>query len=145
MASISNKLVAVGDAGCGKTSLFNVFLTGNALDGNTPHKFKKEVIDVVFDTKTVELSLCSTAGKNMEVRTGFIVDIRSEIYLCSSFFSGAEDLTEDLRKVTYQNTAVFLMCFSIDNPDSLVNIEKKWWPEICQVCPKGTTIQSIAI
>ena len=62
MASISKKVVAVGDVGCGKTSLFSVFLTGNALDVNTPHILDNEVMDVDVDGTIVALSLCSTGG-----------------------------------------------------------------------------------
>ena len=62
MASISKKVVAVGDVGCGKTSLLNVFSTGNALDVNTPHTLENEVTNVIIDDTLVSLSLCSTGS-----------------------------------------------------------------------------------
>ncbi|KAG8772728.1 GTP-binding protein Rho1 [Serendipita sp. 397] len=36
----------------------------------------------------------------------------------------------DLRPLTYPNTNVFLLCFSIDQPTSLNNVKAKWLPEI---------------
>ena len=58
--------------------------------------------------------------------------------LIYSFIAGVEEHNSIFRKETYENTDVFLMCFSIDNQDSLENIETKWWPEVHSVCPKGT-------
>ena len=52
---------------------------------------------------------------------------------------------EELRKEIYQNTDVFLMCFSIDNQDSLENIERKWWPEVHQVYPNGTAFSRLLL
>ena len=40
-----------------------------------------------------------------------------------------------LRPLSYPDTDVILMCFSVDNPDSLVNIPKKWTPEVRHFCP----------
>ena len=57
----------------------------------------------------------------------------------SSYFAGHEHHVF-LRQLTYQNTDVFLMCFSMDNPDSLANITKTWLPEVRHYCPKGTTL-----
>ena len=57
--------MAVGDVGCGKTSLLLVFSTDKALDGNTPQKPQNEVIDVEIDGVNVALSICSTAGEKL--------------------------------------------------------------------------------
>ena len=35
-----------------------------------------------------------------------------------------------LRLIAYPNTDVFLVCFSIINPDSYDNVREKWVPEI---------------
>ena len=37
------------------------------------------------------------------------------------------------------------MCFSLDNPDSLENIDKKWMPEVRQFCPKGTAFSTFLL
>ena len=62
MDRISKKVVAVGDAGCGKTSLLTVFSKDNVLDENTPHTLENIVIDVEVDGTKVALSLCNTSG-----------------------------------------------------------------------------------
>merc|ERR1712000_229138 len=37
--------------------------------------------------------------------------------------------------LSYPDTDVILMCFSIDSPDSLENIPEKWTPEVKHFCP----------
>ena len=39
------------------------------------------------------------------------------------------------RPLSYPETDVVLICFSIDNPDSLENVVEKWLPEIKHFCP----------
>ena len=41
----------------------------------------------------------------------------------------------DDRTLSYPDTDVILMCFSIDSPDSLENIPEKWTPEVKHFCP----------
>ena len=48
--------------------------------------------------------------------------------------AGQEDY-DRLRPLSYPDTDVILMCFSIDNPDSLENIPEKWTPEVRHFCP----------
>ena len=43
--------------------------------------------------------------------------------------AGQEDY-DRLRPLSYPDTDVILMCFSIDSPDSLENIPDKWTPEV---------------
>ena len=47
---------------------------------------------------------------------------------------GQEDY-DRLRPLSYPDTDVILMCFSVDNRDSLENIQSKWIPEIEHFCP----------
>ena len=47
--------------------------------------------------------------------------------------AGQEDY-DRLRPLSYPNTDVFLLCFSLTSPDSLTNIESKWCPEIRSYC-----------
>lgn len=50
------------------------------------------------------------------------------------FKAGQEDY-DRLRPLSYPDTDVILMCFSIDSPDSLENIPEKWNPEVKHFCP----------
>ena len=49
-------------------------------------------------------------------------------------YAGQEDY-DRLRPLSYPDTDVILMCFSIDSPDSLENIPEKWTPEVRHFCP----------
>lgn len=48
--------------------------------------------------------------------------------------AGQEDY-DRLRPLSYPDTDVILMCFSIDSPDSLENIMETWNPEVQHFCP----------
>merc|ERR1712243_356510 len=48
--------------------------------------------------------------------------------------AGQEDY-DRLRPLSYPDTDVIPMCFSIDSPDSLENIPEKWTPEVKHFCP----------
>src|ERR1700731_4156250 len=43
--------------------------------------------------------------------------------------AGQEDY-DRLRPLSYPQTDVFLICFSIVSPPSFDNVKSKWWPEI---------------
>ena len=40
-----------------------------------------------------------------------------------------------LRPLSYPNTDVFLLCFSVDEPTSLKSIKEQWYPELNHHCP----------
>jgi len=52
--------------------------------------------------------------------------------------AGQEDY-DRLRPLSYPQTDVFLVCFSIISPASFENVKSKWYPEIQHHCP-GTPI-----
>jgi len=108
MAGLRKKLVIVGDGACGKTCLLIVFSKDQFPEVYVPTVFENYVADIVVDGKQVELALWDTAGQ--------------------------EDY-DRLRPLSYPDTDVILMCFSIDNPDSLENITEKWTPEVKHFCP----------
>ena len=108
MAAIRKKLVIVGDGACGKTCLLVVFSKDEFPEVHVPTVFETDVADIEVDGKTIELALWDTAGQ--------------------------EDY-DRLRPLSYPETDVILMCFSIDNPDSLQNIPEKWSPEVKHFCP----------
>lgn len=108
MSAIRKKLVIVGDGACGKTCLLIVFSKDQFPDVYVPTVFENYVADIEVDSKQVELALWDTAGQ--------------------------EDY-DRLRPLSYPDTDVILMCFSIDSPDSLENIPEKWTPEVRHFCP----------
>ncbi|KAJ6782586.1 hypothetical protein PWT90_05702 [Aphanocladium album] len=164
MAEIRRKLVIVGDGACGKTCLLIVFSkgtfpepprppptmvcmtthdpkpkhhrrapqaapnamissshpTGKIIESNVanppfshlvqvyvPTVFENYVADVEVDGKHVELALWDTAGQ--------------------------EDY-DRLRPLSYPDSHVILICFAIDSPDSLDNVQEKWISEVLHFC-----------
>lgn len=105
---LRKKLVIVGDGACGKTCLLFVFTKDEFPDKYVPTVFENYVSDIEVDNKCVELALWDTAGQ--------------------------EDY-DRLRPLSYPDTDVILMCFSVDNKDSLDNIPAKWTPEVQHFCP----------
>ncbi|KAI8639931.1 GTP-binding protein rhoA [Parasitella parasitica] len=116
MAEIRRKLVIVGDGACGKTCLLIVFSRGTFPELYVPTVFENYVADVEVDGKNVELALWDTAGQ--------------------------EDY-DRLRPLSYPDSHVILICFSIDSPDSLDNVQEKWISEVLHFC-QGLPILLVA-
>lgn len=53
--------------------------------------------------------------------------------------AGQEEYSR-LRALSYPETDVFLLCFSVVSPSSFENIKSKWHPEILHHCPEATTM-----
>ena len=98
------KVVLVGDGAVGKTCM----IVSYALD-----RFPNEYNPTVFDNYTVTVPV----GQD-------IVDL-------GLFDTAGQEDYDRLRPLSYPDTDVILMCFSIDSPDSLENIPEKWTPEVC--------------
>lgn len=108
MSEIRRKLVIVGDGACGKTCLLIVFSKGTFPEVYVPTVFENYVADVQVDGRNVELALWDTAGQ--------------------------EDY-DRLRPLSYPDSHVILICFAVDSPDSLDNVQEKWIAEVRHFCP----------
>jgi len=115
--TVQRKLVLLGDGACGKTSLLNVFTRGYFPTVYEPTVFENYVHDIFIDNVHVELSLWDTAGQE-------------EFYR--------------LRSLSYDDTHAIMLCFSVDSPDSLENVESKWVGEITENCP-GVRLVLVAL
>jgi Rho family, other len=57
--------------------------------------------------------------------------------------AGQEEF-DRLRSLSYDNTDVVVLCFSVDSKDSLENVESKWVGEIQENCP-GVKLVLVAL
>jgi Rho family protein len=115
--TVQRKLVLLGDGACGKTSLLNVFTRGYFPTVYEPTVFENYVHDIFIDNTHIELSLWDTAG---------------------------QEEFDRLRSLSYDDTHAIMLCFSVDNPDSLENVESKWVGEILENCP-GVELVLVAL
>ncbi|KAL5358150.1 small GTPase superfamily [Aspergillus floccosus] len=105
---VRRKMVLLGDGACGKTSALNVFTRGYFPTVYEPTVFENYVHDIFVDNVHMELSLWDTAG---------------------------QEEFDRLRALSYEDTHVIMLCFSVDSPDSFENVASKWIDEISENCP----------
>ncbi|KAE8352119.1 small GTPase superfamily [Aspergillus coremiiformis] len=105
---VRRKMVLLGDGACGKTSALNVFTRGFFPTVYEPTVFENYVHDIFVDNVHMELSLWDTAG---------------------------QEEFDRLRALSYEDTHVIMLCFSVDSPDSFENVASKWVDEISENCP----------
>ncbi|PYH65270.1 Rho family GTPase RHO3 [Aspergillus vadensis CBS 113365] len=103
-----------GDGACGKTSALNVFTRGWA--------------PLVF------FSVVETANFRVDtfLRSNIFVDnVHMELSLWDT--AGQEEF-DRLRALSYEDTHVIMLCFSVDSRDSFENVASKWIEEISENC-----------
>lgn len=114
---IERKIVILGDGACGKTSLLNVFTRGYFPKVYEPTVFENYIHDIFVDNRHITLSLWDTAG---------------------------QEEFDRLRSLSYSDTDVIMLCFSLDSRDSLLNVQHKWVGEIADHC-EGVKLVLVAL
>ncbi|EGG25293.1 hypothetical protein DFA_03542 [Cavenderia fasciculata] len=99
----SIKCVLVGDSGVGKTCI---------LISYTTNTFPDEYIPTVIDVTSVVI---------MQDNNAYTLELWDS--------AGHQDY-DGLRPLSYPNTDVFFVCFSITSPSSFDYVSEKWIPEI---------------
>ncbi|KAI0262947.1 signal transducer [Gloeopeniophorella convolvens] len=113
---LKRKIVVVGDGGCGKTCLLIVYAENRFPEAYIPTVFENYVTNRQFEGKIVEIALWDTAGQEEYDR---------------------------LRPLSYPESHVILIVFSVDFPVSLGNVQDKWYPEVAHFC-EGTPLILVA-
>ncbi|EDU42467.1 cell division control protein 42 precursor [Pyrenophora tritici-repentis Pt-1C-BFP] len=63
------------------------------------------------------------------------VMIGDEPYTLGLFDTAGQEDYDRLRPLSYPQTDVFLVCFSVTSPASFENVREKWFPEVHHHCP----------
>ncbi|XP_053393130.1 ras-related C3 botulinum toxin substrate 1-like isoform X2 [Mercenaria mercenaria] len=108
MQAFPIKCVVVGDGCVGKTCLLMSYTQDAFPWEHIPTVFDTYQANVRVDGRVCSLSLWDTAGQHEFDR---------------------------LRPLSYPQTDVFLICFSLVARDSYENVKQQWYPEITHHCP----------
>lgn len=102
------KIVCIGDGAVGKTSILTSFTYG---------KFENNYEPTIYDNYSCELNY------------------NNIIYTLNLWDTAGQEDFDSIRNLSYHNTDIFILCYSVISISSYNNIIKKWIPEIKKYNP----------
>lgn len=100
------KCVVVGDDNVGKTSMLMCYATNRFPSQHVPNVFDNYAGSVVLSGKQYTLQMIDTTEQGE---------------------------SDESRRQSYSGADVFLVCFSVVKPETLVHVQRRWLPEIRQL------------
>lgn len=107
------KIVVVGDAQCGKTTLLHVFAKDCYPENYVPTVFENYTASFEIDKQRIELNMWDTSG--------------------SAYY-------DNVRPLAYPDSDAVLICFDISRPETLDSVLKKWQSETQEFCPSAKVL-----
>jgi len=111
------KCVIIGDGNVGKSSMISAFIKSEFLAEYKPTVFDTHQKTVVVDGRKIKISYLDTAGQECFSR---------------------------VRTLNYSGTDVILLCFSVIDQKSMMNVRDRWHQEIKTYC-SGVPILMIGL
>ncbi|CAG7784720.1 unnamed protein product [Allacma fusca] len=106
-------IVVVGDDFCGKSCLIGSYLTNEFSDEYRPNMHETHFTEITLKGKRYNLNIHDIPGS----------DSYCKVHPCD-----------------YPQANCFIVCFAINDENSLKNIQTKWIPEIKHSCPEASFI-----
>ncbi|KAJ5067602.1 hypothetical protein M0811_02790 [Anaeramoeba ignava] len=107
------KCIIIGDTTVGKTSLAMTFSKNGFPKETIPSVYENFTKDFVIEGNSINLTIYDTH--------------------CDPDY-------DKLRPLIYQQTDVFMICFSLVSEESFVHVKTKWVPEVRKLQPKARSI-----
>lgn len=108
----SIKCVIIGDGAVGKTSL---------LISYTTNTFPQDYIPTVFDNYSTTIALSDPNSNDSS---------EQQVFKLNLWDTAGQEEYDRLRPLSYPQTDIFIICFSVNEPNSFQNVLDKWFPEI---------------
>eukprot|EP00759_Apiculatamorpha_spiralis_P023050 PhF_6_TR26972/c0_g1_i1/m.39345 len=112
------KTVVIGDGAVGKTCMLHIYAKKDFPTTYIPTIFDNYTATVDVDSTPIQLNLWDTAG---------------------------QEEFDKLRVLSYPNTHVFIICFSVDSRTSFRNIPEQWLKEIGQYLKPPTNARIVLV
>lgn len=109
MTEVRSKIVVVGSCSCGKTALIHRYVQSKFLQTYTPTGFYTYNSQYsLSDTYNIQMSIWDTSG---------------------------DESYDRVRPLSYKDADLVIICFAIDQAESMEDVLTRWYPEVKVQCP----------